>query len=240
MSVDPAKREEEFDRFAESYDQALSQGLSITGENREYFARGRLELLKKRLSEYGHAPGRILDYGCGDGASTPALLTIPGAEEVVGKDVSAVAIQRARRIHGGAKISFQTMDEQCVTGHSGAFDLVFCNGVFHHIPRAERASAVSFIFNSLRPGGLISLWENNPWNPGTKLVMSRIPFDKDAITLNFRETKEMLRAGGFEIVKIDFAFYFPRFLSFLRFAEGALRKIPFGAQYMVIGRKPKD
>ena len=63
-------------------------------------------------------------------------------------------------------------------------DLAFCNGVFHHIPPEQRARAIAYVYRCLRPGGLFALWENNPWNPGTRLVMSRIPFDRDALPLS--------------------------------------------------------
>jgi hypothetical protein len=26
----------------------------------------------------------------------------------------------------------------------------------------------------MRPGGVVALWENNPWNPATRYVMGRI------------------------------------------------------------------
>src|SRR5262245_44355393 len=80
-------------------------------------------------------------------------------------------------------------------------DLVYCNGVFHHIPVGRRAAVIDYIYRSLRPGGLFSLWENNPWNPGTRYVMSRIPFDRDAIMLTAPETRRLLVAGRFEILR---------------------------------------
>ena len=60
-------------------------------------------------------------------------------------------------------------------------DLAFCNGVFHHIPVADREGAVEFVFESLRPGGFFAFWENNAWNPATRYLMSRVPFDRDAL-----------------------------------------------------------
>ena len=43
-----------------------------------------------------------------------------------------------------------------------------------------------FVRQGLRPGGVFALWENNPWNPGTRLVMRRIPFDRNAVLLSAR------------------------------------------------------
>ena len=44
-------------------------------------------------------------------------------------------------------------------------------------------NALRCIRRLLRPNGIFALWENNPWNPGTRLVMRRIPFDRDASLL---------------------------------------------------------
>ena len=62
-------------------------------------------------------------------------------------------------------------------------NLAYCNGVFHHIPLVERSAAVACVNRALRAGGLFALWENNPWNPGTRYVMAHCDFDRDAITL---------------------------------------------------------
>jgi hypothetical protein len=141
----------------------------------------------------------------------------------------------AERNHGSPNVQFKLISEYKPRAE---YSLAFCNGVFHHIPLGERSSAINYVFTALKPGGIFALWENNPWNPGTRLVMSRIPFDKDAITLTHLETRERLRSGGLEIIETDFAFYFPRSLSFLRPLEPAFRKVPLGAQYMVLARKP--
>jgi SAM-dependent methyltransferase len=113
------------------------------------------------------------------------------------------------------------------------------NGVFHHIEPPERPAAVRAIFKSLAPGGHFALFENNPWNPGTRMVMRRIPFDRDAVTLSHLETRTLLRQGGFKISgSTRFLFYFPRFIRFMRIIEPALTGLPLGAQYYVTGVKP--
>jgi SAM-dependent methyltransferase len=119
----------------------------------------------------------------------------------------------------------------------GTIDLAFCNGVFHHIPLNRRDEAVSYIRDALRPGGMFAFWENSPWNPGTRYVMSRIPFDRDAITLTPPEARTLLARNGFEIVRTDFLFVFPRVLSWLRVLEPHLSSLPLGAQYQILARR---
>lgn len=231
----PIYHNPEFDQYAEDYDHALQKGLSVSGESKDYFAEGRVKWLAECLAKDRFAPRRILDFGCGTGSSAPYLLRLPGAESLLGVEVSRKSVNVARRLHSSERAQFGLNSEN---PPAGQFDLAFCNGVFHHIPLGERPGAVKYVFEHLRPGGLFALWENNPWNPGTRFVMSRIPFDKDAITLSYLEANRLLRAGGFEIARDDFLFIFPRSLKFLRPLERLVARLPLGAQYLVLGRKP--
>ena len=85
----------QFDEFAVSYDQALAQGLSATGEGKDFFARGRLECLADTLMA-ADQPRSILDYGCGTGSATVLLQQRFPEATVVGVDVSARSIEQAR------------------------------------------------------------------------------------------------------------------------------------------------
>src|SRR5262249_2125442 len=152
---------------------------------------------------------------------------------VVGLDSCDDLIKRAEQTYG-SESHFLTIDHYRPTGE---IDLAYSNGVFHHIPVSERDRVVAFIARALRPGGWFALWENNPWNAGTRYVMSRIPFDRDAIALSPPGARRLLRARGFEILCTDFLFIFPRKLRWLRWIEPYVARLPFGAQYMVLGRK---
>lgn len=234
-SAPPNYHNPEFDAYADGYDAALERGISVSGEKKDFFARGRIELLRKVLAQKHTTTGQILDFGCGTGSSTPHLFTLPGARKVVGVEVSGQSLKIAERLHGGGNACFRLIPEY---SPNAEFDLAFCNGVFHHIPPDERASAIDYVFRALKPGGSFALWENNPWNIGTRIVMSRVPFDRDAVPLSVLETAQRLKLGGFTIASTQFAFYFPRALSWFRFLEPALTHVPFGAQYMVLATKP--
>jgi len=224
-----------FDVFSEDYDTALAQGLSVSGEDKNYFANGRITWLAKCLRELQERPQRLMDFGCGVGSAVPFMLDLITAESILGVDVSIKSLEIARQTWNSERTQFLPFIEY---QPKAQIDLVFCNGVFHHIPLKERASKVEYVYRSLRPGGLLAFWENNPWNPGTRYVMSRIPFDRDAITLTPTEARDMLQAGGFEILRTDFLFIFPRVLSWFRGLEPFVSQLPFGAQYQLLCRKP--
>ncbi len=220
-----------FDTVAETYEQELARGLAVTGESPRYFAEGRLRWTAARLKTLGFHARRVLDFGCGIGGSVPLIFDVLGAELVLGVDRSAESLAVARSRHGSERACFV---EPGALADQPLFDLAFCNGVFHHIPPTERLDALESIHRALRPGGLFAFWENNPWNPGTRYVMSRLSFDRDAETITPPEARRLLCQAGFEVIRTDFLFVFPRIGRWLRPIEPLLAPLPLGAQYLVI------
>jgi SAM-dependent methyltransferase len=153
---------------------------------------------------------------------------------LVGVDISAKSLEVARRSYKCWNANFLLFGDYLPRAE---MDLAFCNGVFHHIPPEQRAASVSYVFRALSPGGLFSFWENSPWNPGTRYIMNRCPFDKDAITLSPPEARRLLQAAGFEILRTDFLFIFPHILRWLRGLEPLVARLPFGGQYQILCRK---
>lgn len=233
--------EPEFDSYADNYDEALQQGLNLTGENKEYFASHRVLWIRSQLEAIeaietiGAKVNSILDFGCGTGGSIAYLREAFTPSSIVGTDVSDDSLQQARTSHGTSDCQFVQLSQFQPESN---MDLAFCNGVFHHIPLAERQACSDTVFKALRSGAYFCFWENNPWNPGTRWVMKRVPFDRDAIMLWPGESRRLLRMSGFEIVKTQYCFFFPNFLKALRPLEPLLAPIPFGGQYLVIARKP--
>jgi SAM-dependent methyltransferase len=224
-----------FDAYAESYDAALEKGLAVSGERKAYFADGRMRFLRNRLNDLQRSATSVLDYGCGDGTTTPLFYDILGAVSVTGVDTSAGLLARARSQFGSDSTHFHLVGD---LEPEPRFALAFCNGVFHHIPPADRVAAARYVYDSLAPGAVFGFWENNPWNPGTRWVMSRIPFDRDAITIPPPEGRHLLRQSGFEIITTAFLFLFPRYLGWFRPLERFFTPVPLGAQYLVLAQKP--
>ncbi|HTC63516.1 MAG TPA: methyltransferase [Candidatus Saccharimonadales bacterium] len=228
--------EDLFDQYAAAYEDALSNALQPSGEGREYFAEGRVAWLQRCLDELKLPVNSLLDFGCGDGATTPLLLQILNAQSAVGVDVSAKSLEIARKQHGSKQIHFESIAE---FQPAGQMDLAYCNGVFHHIVPAQRAKALSLVHGALRGGGLFSFWENNPWSLATRYVMSRCAFDRDAIMLSPPGARGLLKEGGFEILRTDFQFIFPKSLRALRKLEDWIYRAPLGTQYQILCRKTR-
>lgn len=226
---------QEFDRLADTYQQSISPWVKITGENLEFYARSRVRWVAQELRARNVHPQTIMDFGCGVGLATPFLLEEFGRDaRIIGVDVSSDSLQVARANYASRQITFQTLHEYTP---DRSVDLVYCNGVFHHIPLDERDGAVQYVCDSLRPGGLFALWENNPWNPIAKYNMTHAEIDRNAIPIRPPEGRKLVTTNGLHLLKLRYCFIFPAFLKFLRPLEPLVSQIPLGAQYVVLSRK---
>jgi SAM-dependent methyltransferase len=174
----------EFDEYAdpEAYDAALEHGIAISGEDKSYFARGRVTWLAACLQSRGLRPLHVLDFGCGTGSATPFLLDLLGPAHLIGVDPSPMSIETARRVHGSDRAGFLTLHEY---EPCGTCDVAYCNCVFHHIPLSQRGSAVDYLARALKPRGLFACWENNPWNPLAQRVQER-PLGSAEVAAGFK------------------------------------------------------
>ncbi len=224
----------QFDDHAQSYDDDLQQGLRLSGESPDYFARGRAQAVARYAASAGLRTGTVVEFGCGIGNNVPFLRSTLNCSRFIGLDVSPAAIDVARRRYGDRDTTFALVEEYLE--HADA-DVVFINGVLHHVPAGRHMIEIGHLHALLRPGGLLALFENNPLNPGTHLVMRRIPFDREAVMINPYRMRAMVTNAGFVGAQIRFHFIFPRLLCFLRRSERRLERLPLGAQYCVLARR---
>jgi SAM-dependent methyltransferase len=224
----------EFDALVESYDAELRRGMALSGETPEFYAGERVTFLAGCLRDLGLRPEAVLDYGCGLGATVPHLVRVLSPNRVVGVDESGESVKRATRDFGalGQFLPLESLSP------GTSFDLVYCSGVLHHIAPSHRSEALAYVKLRLRPGGIFALWENNPWNPAITFTMNRSPIDRNAVKVPPPEAWRLVRSAGFELLRTDFLFYFPKVLAPLRVLEPALRRVPLGAQYQVLCRNP--
>jgi hypothetical protein len=72
-----------FDTYAENYDSLLDEALSVSGEDKTYFAQARIAWMSDCVRQLQDRPESILDYGCGIGTATPFLCNLIGAEFLI-------------------------------------------------------------------------------------------------------------------------------------------------------------
>lgn len=226
-----------FDTRAPDYRDQLSRGLRLSGESKEYFARSRLAHLRAFWAAGGRPePATVIDYGCGVGDVTVLLAeAFPGAR-VLGVDPSKPFVEQARSTLRSDRVDFLQLEGYAPIAAEPAC-LVHLNGVVHHVPPAERPDFFRALHACVAPGGVVALFDNNPWNPGTHLVMRRIPFDRDVLPVPAGRVVRHLEAAGLHLLSRRFLFYFPAALRILRPLERRLEMLPFGAQYALYAQR---
>ena len=123
------------------------------------------------------APGeRVLDIGCGAGASSLALAARVGAEgQVLGVDISEPLIGRARALAPpDTPVLFQLADASSAALPEGAFDILFSRfGVMFF---DDPTGAFAHMRRALRPGGRVAFvcWRGVAENDWVRLPMGAI------------------------------------------------------------------
>ncbi len=224
----------EFDQYARDYEAMQRDPLrhSFSKDGAFFFARKWL-LLRSYLKAVGRNPSSMswLDMGCGKGE----LLRLgrPEVASIAGCDVSSEMLSLCPDID-----SRRMTDPERIPFPDQSFDLLTAVCVYHHVPRDGRAALTGEAARVLRPGGVFAIIEHNPVNPATRLIVSRLPMDRNAILLGARETRRLLRAAGFVQLSTTYFLYLPeRLFGMFPALEIALRRIPLGGQYAVFGQK---
>lgn len=216
----------EFDQFAENYNEVLADSMPAGLAEDRYFAEYKIQIIADRLK--GRPVKRILDYGCGAGRSLVFLKAFFPDAEIWGYDVSGDSLKEAAIANPDATLH---SDLNAIT--DGCFDAILMANVMHHIPLDQRSNAMEVCREKLGKDGAMFVFEHNPYNPLTRHVFERCPFDVDAEMLNLRTMVQLARDSNFSITRSAYTLFFPKPLKFLRPAERALQKLPLGAQYYV-------
>jgi SAM-dependent methyltransferase len=112
---------------------------------------------------------RILELGCGTGEGAAQVASAVAAE-VVAVDLSEAFLERARAAHTAPNLRFEALD---LLGEDplrlGRFDLVFGNGILHHL--VQRLDPVLAALHAItNPGGGLAFIEPNFLNPYCALI----------------------------------------------------------------------
>lgn len=215
----------EFDQYAGQYDRVLGETIPEYLNEDGYFAEYKIALMAARL---GSKPARILDFGCGAGRSLPYLEQYFPDAELYGYDVSPASLEIASKRASRARLFSDWSSIAAMR-----FDAIFAANVFHHIPVAQRQQALTQCREVLAENGQMFLFEHNPFNPVTRWIFERCPFDVDAEMLSLGAALNLARQAGFHSEQHGYTLFFPRQFAFLRGLEFCLKRLPLGAQYYV-------
>ena len=160
-SVSPAKPEpgrigpsnvaRAFDEHARSYDR-------LVGANRGYHEHLRMTARRMGLRDRG-AGLRLLDLGCGTGASTQALLDAAPKAEIIGVDASSemLSIARAKTWPPGVSFVHASADDLASAGITGLYDGILAAYLLRNL--SEPNAALRSFYALLKPGAPLAVHE---------------------------------------------------------------------------------
>jgi SAM-dependent methyltransferase len=227
----------EFDRYASRYHELHRQNIGASGEEPAYFSDYKMRDFRSLVSDLGlPGNGRYLDFGSGTGSAVgPFRNYLPDAR-LACADVSAESLAMSRSKHGDA-VQYALIPDERLPFEDAEFDGAFACCVFHHIAHDRHGQVLSEIRRVLKPGGLLMVYEHNPYNPLTVRAVNNCPFDENAVLLTAAKLRRSCDAAGLKHHRLDYRVFFPAMLAGLRPLENHLRWLPLGAQYFVTARR---
>jgi SAM-dependent methyltransferase len=230
MSDDP------FDRYeqASDYEAAVAESIAFAHVGHEMFIEAKaLALFDAVRRHVGTAEGLdYLDVGCGVGAMQRYVAPVAGRS--VGIDTSAESIGAARRDHPDADL--QAYDGVVVPFDDDSFDVTFAVNVVHHVEPPDRQSFARELLRVTRPRGLTVVFEQNPYNPLTRLAVARCAIDEGVVLATRRTIRRLLEEAGGLVVDARYVLFFPVDRGLARSVEAKLGWLPLGAQHYVAAR----
>jgi ubiquinone/menaquinone biosynthesis C-methylase UbiE len=226
---------EHFDAHADSYADSVQRSIDFCGQELEYFTRRKTDHLLDVTRRYlGDAQTLdFLDVGCGVGVTDALLADRVGA--LHGVDVAGEAIACAAERN--PTVAYQSSDGVALPYRDEFVDVVFAICVMHHVDPPERSAFVSEMRRVVRRGGLVVVFEHNPFNPLTRAAVNRCAFDEGVVLLRRRSVEAELRAAGLAPVESRYIIFTTSPRPALIACERALGGVPLGAQYYVVARR---
>lgn len=222
-----------FDQYADTYRGEVDQAISFGGQGVDFYTKVKADHLLGVGRRWLGDPTRlrVLDVGCGVGQAGRCLSGKVG--EFHGVDVSAPEVERARTNDPTGK--YAVYDGTTLPYPDAHFDVAFAACVMHHVKPADWPSFVAGMKRVVRPGGAVIIYEHNPFNPLTRLAVSRCAFDKDAVLLSRRKVCRLFRDAGLTVAGAEYILFFPMAGRVFRGIERGLGWLPLGAQHAVVG-----
>jgi ubiquinone/menaquinone biosynthesis C-methylase UbiE len=232
----------EFDQYAQDYSGGNEDPLKrLLGRDLDHFIRVKARWLHRYLCQDSKVPDkdyRLLDYGCGTGEMLKWLDTFGFPGSLHGADISGNMLETAKKRWQKTKPpDFTLVEGTEIPFTNDSFHCIVATNVFHHIAPSLRDDVLKELRRALKPSGHLVIFEHNPLNPLTRLIVKRAVIDRNAILLYPKEIldrfqKAKLRAGG-----LRYLMFFPPGLTFLGELDRLLGWCPMGAQYAAVGVK---
>lgn len=232
-----------FDQVAGDYEKIHNQCLPPGVQSESFITQRAAHAVQWILSQSGDEEFSYLDFGCGNGRMLKCLLESnelrplldAGRLRLYGFDTSKDSLREARTLLKSSPVTLGSRWSEFP--REVRFDLVVSCHVFHHIPPKDRPNTARALHQRLKPGGRLVIWEQNPLNPFTRLLVKTCPFDRDARLLRAATTRNLFSQNSFRLLETAYINLLPpQWLINSRLAaiEKRLLFFPVGTQYWMM------
>ncbi len=229
----------EFDDYAPNYHEKIDHLCRrLVDPSGDYFVRLKCDEILSIAAKLESNGKDLLavDVGCGTGDFERILAGRLG--RVIGFDLSPRMLQVAA---GQPQGSFFCADACFIALPDSTADLVFASCIFHHMPGVLMAPALREMRRVCKAGGYVVIFEHNPLNPLTQLVIRTTPLDRSAILFPSWTVRKAIQRAGLLVAVESFILFAPEMIDRrLGPLKRWLSAIPLGGQYMVVGQKRDD
>jgi SAM-dependent methyltransferase len=238
------KMTDAFDTYARDYERLHNENLASLGAESQEFLHAKLSWCAKFVAKHFGATTSaktFLDYGCGTGRLGHAFHNyFDQSWDYVGIDPSQDSIKAAMSVSttGKGPSSRTAKDPLFLSLDSWnrsieQYDFILAACVLHHIQPTQRRTTLQVLWKALKPGGVMVIWEHNPWNPLTQRTVKACIFDRDAVLLSVSEMRGLWKeVAGSNKTGYRFVTFFPGVLRRLQPLESALGWLPLGGQWV--------
>jgi SAM-dependent methyltransferase len=221
------KKKINFDLYSNDYDHYVQKSIKKFDKNLDYYRKDKIKITKERIIKN---PKNILDFGSGVGTMIPYFRKKFNKSKIYAYDESKESLRFLKK-----KFPFVS----CLKKMDGQikFDLIFLSGVVHHIEKNARERVFKQIYSSLNSSGSLVIFEHNPYNPLTNIIVKNCEFDRDAQLIKKKDLIEICEKVNLKIDDSAYIYFFPTFMKKLKFFEKYLEWFFLGAQYFCIFKK---
>jgi ubiquinone/menaquinone biosynthesis C-methylase UbiE len=230
----------EFDAYHRHYEQTIDRAISYIGKPQQFFTIVKADYLSELfLRRFGSEREiKVLDIGCGNARIHPFLLERCPHLRLRGIDVASTSVEAARQAH--PQVQYDVYDGTKLPYNTGQFDAAYTICVMHHVSPSQWPAFIADMCRVVRPGGMVSVIEHNPFNPLTRLLVNTCPYDQNANLLRASQLSKFMRNAGLKEIERRFIQFTPFEGHFFKRFDRFMGWLPLGAQYLTTARVPAD
>jgi SAM-dependent methyltransferase len=224
-----------FEHYKNTYRQEIQKSINFAGKDLDFYTEVKVSKLLYLTYQFLGSPNQlnILDVGCGIGI-TDFYLTSK-YKKVYGIDLSHGAVKKAETLNPQA--FYKSYAGKKLPYSKNSMDITFAICVMHHVVPDELNQFCKEMMRVTKKGGLVIIFEHNPFNPLTRHAVAHCKLDENAHLLSLKKIENMLVTSEGTILDRRYILFTPFRGRLFSYLDTLLKGIPLGAQYLVTARK---